>query len=58
PLPRPPLSEFNPVVMKTLREHRHLFKIVTPVNVEALESLLTHHPNQPFVRSIVTGLHG
>ncbi|KAJ7044839.1 hypothetical protein C8F04DRAFT_1207029 [Mycena alexandri] len=55
-LPRPPLSEYTPIVMKTLRENQHLFKIVSPVNVEVFESLLVDHPNQPFVRSIIVGL--
>ncbi|KAJ7135154.1 hypothetical protein C8R46DRAFT_1362264 [Mycena filopes] len=56
PLPRPPLSEYTPVVMKTLRENQHLFKIVSPVNVDVFESLLVDHPNQPFVRSVIVGL--
>jgi hypothetical protein len=56
PLPRPPLSEYTPAAMKTLTENQHLFKLITPINIDVFESLLARHPNQPFVRSVVTGL--
>ncbi|KAJ7117925.1 hypothetical protein C8R43DRAFT_830931, partial [Mycena crocata] len=56
PLPRPPLSEYTPAVMKTLEENDHLFKIVSPVDADIFEALLINHPNQPFVHSVVTGL--
>jgi hypothetical protein len=55
-LPRPPSSEYTPAVMKTLQENQHLFKLVTPINIDVFESLLADHPNQPFVSSVVTGL--
>lgn len=57
PLPRPPASEFTSPVVKTIVQNRHLFRIVTPIRVEAFESLLVTHPNQPFVKSVVHGLH-
>ncbi|KAJ7029248.1 hypothetical protein C8F04DRAFT_893851, partial [Mycena alexandri] len=56
PLPRPPQSEYTPVALKTLSDHSHLFRIVSPIDVDTFESLLVHHPNQPFVRSVVVGL--
>ncbi|KAJ7934530.1 hypothetical protein B0H13DRAFT_2488363 [Mycena leptocephala] len=56
PLPRPPLSEYTPAVMKTLQENQHLFKLITPINVDVFASFLVLHPNQPFVQSVVTGL--
>ncbi|KAJ7029524.1 hypothetical protein C8F04DRAFT_962734, partial [Mycena alexandri] len=56
PLPRPPQSEYTPAALKTLAEHPHLFRIVSPIDVNVFESLLADHPNQPFVRSVVAGL--
>ncbi|KAF8803587.1 hypothetical protein BYT27DRAFT_7225943 [Phlegmacium glaucopus] len=57
PLPRPLLSELsNPVVQKTIADNLNLFKIVTPIKVDVFESLLSNHPNQPFVQSVCTGL--
>ena len=53
PLPCPPLEEFsNRDAMKTIHDNRHLFKIVTPINVKRFEELLETHPNQPFVRFV------
>lgn len=58
PLPQVPSEELrNDVVTKTIHENGHLFRIVTPINIDHLSSLLTNHPNQPFVRSVLTGLH-
>ena len=35
PLPRPPFEEFsNREAIKTIHDNRHLFKIVTPINVK------------------------
>lgn len=57
PLPYPPDSELdNPVSRKTVRENPHLFKIVTPINVDVFESLLDSHPNRPLVDSVCYGL--
>ena len=56
PLPRPPAREFRPEIKKTLARHAHLFQIVTPINISTFESLLKSHPNQLFVKSVVTGL--
>ncbi|KAJ7488694.1 hypothetical protein B0H11DRAFT_2191872 [Mycena galericulata] len=51
--PTPVSTEFDP----PLPPSRHLFKFVTPINIDAFESLLTHwHPNRPFVSSVITGL--
>jgi hypothetical protein len=44
------------VALKTLADHADLFRIVSPIDVDAFESLLADHPNQPFVRSVVVGL--
>jgi len=43
-------------VSKTISENPSLFEIVTPINVNRFEDLLSDHPNQPFVRSVCTGL--
>ena len=57
PLPRPPLAEFtNLDTQTTLRNNPHLFKIVTPINVDRFEQLLDTHPNEPFVRSVTVSL--
>ncbi|KAJ7193535.1 hypothetical protein GGX14DRAFT_313339, partial [Mycena pura] len=53
PLPLPADTEFTPTVMRTLVKHRSLFKIITPINADALEWLLEEHPNQVFVRSVL-----
>ncbi|KAJ7040083.1 hypothetical protein C8F04DRAFT_948817, partial [Mycena alexandri] len=56
PLPRPPLSEYTPTALKTIGENEHLFKIISPIDADTFESLLTDHPNQPFVQSVLAGL--
>jgi hypothetical protein len=57
PLPHPPDDELaDPIVNQTIRDNPHLFNVSTPINIDLFEQLLTTHPNQPFVRSVVTGL--
>src|ERR1700683_4159896 len=57
PLPRPPPSELqNLAANKTIHEHPDLFKITCNINVHKFNELLTDHPNQPFVQSVVIGL--
>ena len=57
PLPSPPKNETdNPIVSKTITENPSLFKIITPINVNRFESLLSDHLNQPFVSSVCRGL--
>jgi hypothetical protein len=57
PLPEVPNDELkNNVVSKTITENEHLFRIVTPINIDRLKSLLINHPNQTFVSSVLTGL--
>jgi len=52
-----PLSELNnPIPNATLTSHLHLFKIITPINVDWFQELLTSHPNQPLVGSVCHGL--
>lgn len=54
PLPLPPeRSELHPDLLRTVDDNPELFKIVTPVNVDKLEYLLSDHPNRPFVQSVV-----
>ena len=55
PLPRPPPQEFSNVeAMETIRDNPHLFKIITPINVDRFEELLASHPNSTFVQSVCT----
>ena len=57
PLPRPPPEEFaNLDAMTTICENPHLFKLVTPINIDRFEELLGTHPNVPFVESVCTSL--
>ncbi|TFY58165.1 hypothetical protein EVG20_g8259 [Dentipellis fragilis] len=57
PLPSPPENELhNVATQETLAKYPHLFKVVTPINVDKFESLLKDHPNKPFVASICRGL--
>ena len=54
PVPQPPFGEGRfEVELRTIAEHPNLFKIVTPINVDALEALLINHPNRPFVDSVM-----
>ena len=58
PLPQVPSEELeNVVVTNTILNNEHLFCIVMPINIDHLSSLLTNHPNQPFIGSVLTGLH-
>jgi hypothetical protein len=57
PLPSPPKNELqNKVARKTIAQHPDLFKITTPIKVDAFEKNLKDHPNQPFVKSVVRAL--
>jgi cephalosporin hydroxylase len=42
--------------MRTIRDNPSLFLVSTPIKIDVFESLLADHPNQPFVRSVCTGL--
>ena len=56
PLPSPPKNELhNKVARKTIAQNPDLFKITTPIKVEAFEKNLKDHPNQPYVKSVVRG---
>jgi hypothetical protein len=58
PLPRPPPEEFaNLEAVSSIRDNPHLFRIVTPINVDRFEKLLATHPNQPFIKSVCISLH-
>ena len=57
PLPQPPAATLDNEIRKgTIHDHLDLFKITCNINVDALKNLLSHHPNQPFVQSVLTGL--
>ena len=42
--------------LHTIATHPHLFAIVTPINVDRFELLLSSHPNRPLIRSVCKGL--
>ena len=55
PLPRPPPPHFfHPQLLETVHKFPSLFKIVTPIKVDALMHALDDHPNRPFVDSLCT----
>jgi len=54
PPPRFPFTREEQQIMEKL--DRNIFKVVTPVKVEALELLTRDHPNRPYVDYILTGL--
>ena len=55
-LPSAPTNELNnPVAHTTIHLHLHLFQLITPININCLESLLTTHPNQALIHSIILG---
>ncbi|CDO77126.1 hypothetical protein BN946_scf184657.g1 [Trametes cinnabarina] len=55
-LPSPPLSELqNVAALETLQAYPHLFRIVSPLDVNVFEQLLVSHPNRPLVDSTSSG---
>jgi hypothetical protein len=57
PLPSIPINERNnPITSDTIHLNPTLFCIITPINIDRFESLLSTHPNQPFVKSVCKGL--
>ena len=57
PLASVPDNEYtNDLANGTIENHAHLFKVTTPINVDAFQQLLEQHPNFPFVDSVLNGL--
>jgi hypothetical protein len=57
PLPGVPEEELeNEVVTRTIADYPQLFQIITPINIDRFESLLTNHPNPAYVQSVLRGL--
>jgi hypothetical protein len=58
PLPTIPQHLVNdPVIQAALTEAQVHIKVDTPFNVDHFQNMLSDHPNQPFVRSVMLGLH-
>jgi hypothetical protein len=56
PLASVPVCEFSNIeACRTIDRHPGLFTVDTPINVNEFEGLLTHHPNPPFVNSVING---
>jgi hypothetical protein len=56
-LPRPPPEEFaNLDAITTIHDNPHLFRLVTPINVNRFKELLESHLNVPFVESVCISL--
>jgi hypothetical protein len=57
PLPSPPQHLLDdPRIQESIRSLGDAIKVETPFNVDKLELLLSDHPNQPFVSSVMKGL--
>jgi hypothetical protein len=57
PLPSPPQRLLDdPVIQESIQSLGNAIKVDTPFDVKKFELLLTDHPNQPFVRSVMKGL--
>ncbi|KIM59837.1 hypothetical protein SCLCIDRAFT_27072 [Scleroderma citrinum Foug A] len=57
PLPSPPEDEFaDQEALQTIANHPDLFQVITPINVDCFEALLSSHLNRPFVASVCRGL--
>ena len=57
PFIRPPAHLFeNSEIQSTLRAMDNYIEVKTPFNVQKFESLLSDHPNQPFIHSVMIGL--
>ncbi|KAF9019728.1 hypothetical protein BDZ89DRAFT_958978 [Hymenopellis radicata] len=56
PLPGPPEKEYQPLVLRTIHNNPHLFRVSTSINIDRLACLLTIHPNRPFVASVIRAL--
>ena len=58
---RPPLPDvpdhdlIHYAVTMTIKENPHLFKIITPVDPDALQRCLDQHPNRALVNSVIRG---
>ncbi|KAF8985854.1 hypothetical protein BDQ17DRAFT_1259984, partial [Cyathus striatus] len=46
----------NSVIRSLIDNNPHLFKIVTPINVDVFKHYVSHHPNRHFTASICNGL--
>jgi hypothetical protein len=46
--------KFTDITM-TIKSNPSLFKVVSPINVDRLEALLSSHPNHALVNSICSG---
>lgn len=57
PLPDPPPLDEDPNAAFAIKRFPHLFKIVSPFNVDLIKKLSLKHPNQPFIKSVIKGLH-
>jgi hypothetical protein len=58
PLPSPPKALLNNhEIQHTLQYLEPYIEVQTPFNIDRFKNLLLDHPNQPFVVSVMKGLH-
>ncbi|KAF8997017.1 hypothetical protein BDQ17DRAFT_1249127 [Cyathus striatus] len=53
----PPEVKNDPILRSVIDSNPHLFKIVTPINVDIFECYVSLHSNQPFTLSVCEDLH-
>lgn len=56
PLPTPPPISSDPLADYALKRCPELFKVVCPIDTQFMNHLLSGHPNQDFVKSVIRGL--
>jgi hypothetical protein len=57
PLPSPPEHLLNdPIIQAALRASANHIKVTTTFDVDKFERMLSDHPNQPFVQSVLKGM--
>ena len=57
-LPRPPVAALrDDVRTKIILDHPELFKITFLIDDNTFENMLADHPNQPFIQSVLVGIH-
>jgi hypothetical protein len=56
-LPHPLFELNNEAASKTICENPDIFEITCNINIKKFSKLLEDHPNQPFIQSVLVGLH-
>ncbi|ORY21453.1 hypothetical protein BCR33DRAFT_644232, partial [Rhizoclosmatium globosum] len=55
PLPHPPVDNTSFQSILSYYKSLNIFKVVTPINIEAFSTAFSIHPNKPYIQSVVRG---